>query len=129
MSEENVEIVWAFDDAYARGDFEQIAELLHPAIESLSYDGKINRGAQATIEAFRSWLEQWEWYTARIEECMTLNDGRVMVVFRCRGKGKVSGVEVEMQIAEIWTFEGGRVARMWGYKSRAEALEAAGLSE
>jgi ketosteroid isomerase-like protein len=129
MSDENLAIVRAFGEAYDRADFDSIAELLHPTIETLSYDGKINRGPDATLEAFRGWLEQWKWYTAKVEESIDLGDGRAVVIFRCRGEGKVSGVEVEMQIGEIWTFKDGKITRMWGYRSRAEAFEAAGLRE
>lgn len=32
-----------------------------------------------------------------------------------------------METTEIWTFKDDKISRMWGYRSREEALEAAGL--
>jgi ketosteroid isomerase-like protein len=129
MSEENIALVRAFDAAYSRRDFDSIAELLHPTIETSSFDGKINRGPEAVVGALRGWFEQWEWYTAKVEESIDLGHDRAVVIFQCRGKGRASGVEVDMQINDVWTFKDGKIARMWGYATRDEALEAAGLRE
>ena len=41
----------------------------------------------------------------------------------------LGGADVEARGAEAWTFRDGKIMRMQGYGDRAEALEAAGLSE
>jgi hypothetical protein len=46
------------------------------------------------------------------------------------GKGKGSGIEVQQPVADVFTLHDGRVVRAeLGFTDRAEALEAAGLSE
>jgi ketosteroid isomerase-like protein len=51
----------------------------------------------------------------------------VVVIFRERGHGRQSGVEVGMRRANIWTFEDGKVVLLRSFSSPATALQAAGL--
>jgi ketosteroid isomerase-like protein len=53
----------------------------------------------------------------------------VLVSVRQRGVGTTSGVETELRYFQLWSFRGGKVIRMESTRDRAEALEAAGLSE
>jgi ketosteroid isomerase-like protein len=53
----------------------------------------------------------------------------VIAVVTRRARGRASGVEVERPFALVWTLRGGKVARVVWFLSRAEALEALGLSE
>jgi ketosteroid isomerase-like protein len=52
-----------------------------------------------------------------------------VVVADLVGRGKASGVAVERTWAYVWTIRAGKALRMDGYTDRAEALEAAGLTE
>jgi hypothetical protein len=45
------------------------------------------------------------------------------------GQGRGSGVEVRQEIAQLHTFQAGKVLRLVTYTDRAEALEAAGLPQ
>ena len=45
------------------------------------------------------------------------------------GQGKASGIAVEQQFAMVWTMREGRAVAMVLYRTRDEALEAAGLTE
>jgi ketosteroid isomerase-like protein len=45
------------------------------------------------------------------------------------GRGKRSGVPVEMLQAHVWTLHDGKLRRLHVYGSRAEGLKAAGLRE
>ena len=45
------------------------------------------------------------------------------------GHGAESGIAMDMELAEVWTLEGGRIRRIEEYFDRAEALAAVGLSE
>jgi ketosteroid isomerase-like protein len=49
------------------------------------------------------------------------------ILFRGRGRG--SGVEVEGRFFQVYTFRDGKTVRWEEFSDRAEALEAAGLSE
>ena len=44
-------------------------------------------------------------------------------------RGRGSGVEVEATGAQVWTIRDGKFQRAKLYQSKAEALEAVGLSE
>jgi ketosteroid isomerase-like protein len=44
-----------------------------------------------------------------------------------RGKGRSSGLAMEMKTAQVATLRDGKVTRIDNYENRAEALEAAGL--
>jgi ketosteroid isomerase-like protein len=45
------------------------------------------------------------------------------------GRGKASGVEVEMRHWHVWTLRDGKAVRWRVLNARGEALEAVGLSE
>jgi ketosteroid isomerase-like protein len=55
--------------------------------------------------------------------------GQVVAVFRNSGRAKLSGVEVELTFAVVYTLSDGKIARGREYWTRDEALQAAGLSE
>ena len=44
-------------------------------------------------------------------------------------RGKESGVPIEHEIGDLFTLRDGKIVRYDSYWNRAEALEAAGLSE
>jgi ketosteroid isomerase-like protein len=45
-----------------------------------------------------------------------------------RGRGRVSGAEVEMPVAIVETFRDGKIVRVVWFLRREDAFEAAGLS-
>jgi hypothetical protein len=63
-----------------------------------------------------------------IEEARELGE---LVVTRTwvTGRGRGSGLVLDMRIGQIWTFRGGKVIRYESRPSWEEALEAVGLSE
>ena len=54
---------------------------------------------------------------------------KVLIAVRYRGRGRASGVEVNDRVFEVHTFRDSRCVRKVDFQTRAEALEAAGLSE
>ena len=50
---------------------------------------------------------------------------RVVVAVRLSGRGRESGVELEMHVAHLWTVRDGKVVRGDVYRTADEALEAA----
>jgi ketosteroid isomerase-like protein len=70
------------------------------------------------------------WSEWRFEPERILDAGDEVVVFvRIVGKGGVSGVPLELETAHVLTIHAGRVVSAHAYRDRAEALEAARLSE
>jgi len=87
------------------------------------------------IHGLASWLEfvdslPWGRSTKfEPERYFDLDDERVLIFVRGTAKGEGSGVPVEIRDAHEYTIRGGVVVRLKVYADRAEALEAAGLSE
>jgi ketosteroid isomerase-like protein len=62
------------------------------------------------------------------EEFIDAGD-QVVLISRQLGRGKMSGIDVEQQLAQVWTLRDKKIVRMTAYPSKADALEAVGLSE
>jgi ketosteroid isomerase-like protein len=128
MSQENVEVVREIWDAYSRGDFDRIREHSDPAVVMITVEEGPLYGIEAVRKNHERWWEAWENSETAVEEVIGVGD-RVFVMARFRGRGRASGAEVEGRHFEVYTLRDGKVLRVDEYADRAEALEAAGLSE
>ena len=82
------------------------------------------------VERFLSeWQDVWDGLEFEVEDVRAAPDGRVVSLVTQRGKGRNSGLAMEMEMAQIATLRNGKVTRIDNYEHRAEALEAAGLRE
>ena len=86
-------------------------------------------GLEGVERFFTEWLAVWDDYQAGVEDIIPAPDGRVVVLFWHRGKGRSSGLRMEDSAAQVITVRDGRVIRIANYESRAEALSTAGLAE
>jgi ketosteroid isomerase-like protein len=137
LSQENVEIVRRVFDAAARRDSAAVLAFYDPEVEwDMSrggLGGVVDRGVYHGHDGLRRYFrlrsEAWETIT---DDCEELIDGgeHVISVVTVRGRGRASGVEVESQnLVGVWTIREGMVLPVVWFPTRAEALEAAGLSE
>jgi ketosteroid isomerase-like protein len=76
----------------------------------------------------RAWDEAWESAQDECEELIDAGEHVISVVDR-RGLGRASGIRVDTERAGVWTIRDGKVVRTVWFTSKAEALEAVGLSE
>jgi ketosteroid isomerase-like protein len=140
MSQENVELACgAFEEFQAgmeRGDpgawFDSaaVADELEWIIAPPGLDGKsVWHGREGFVEFLRTWTEQFENWSIRVERWIDAGDDRVVALTHQSAAGRGSGVPVEMKLGLVYEIEGGRVVRLRNYFSHAEALEAAGLRE
>ena len=132
MSQENVEMVRRAIDSINRGRL---------AVEDLADDFEMDwsnsvgplkgvyRGLEQVNEMFQSFREVWDRLRWDIQEVIDLDGGRVLIVNRVRMRGRTSHVEVEATGTQVWTMRDGKLASVKLYQSRADALEALGLSE
>ena len=75
---------------------------------------------------FRDYYETWEDLQDTVEELIDAGD-HVVAVVDSRGRGRASGAEVEWgRHASVWTVRDGRIVRVVWFRTRDEALEAAG---
>jgi ketosteroid isomerase-like protein len=64
-----------------------------------------------------------------LDEVVDAGDGETVVTAqRARGRASHTQLEVDYPWAVVWTVRGGKVVRARGHASKAEALEAAGLT-
>ena len=133
MSQENEEIVRNAFDAFSRDDIEGVLRLCHENIvvtqpPELPGASPEQRGHSGVLEAFEIWPEQWDDY--RIEILRMADHGdHVLVTARTSGRGKQSGVEVEMDFTFVFTVQNEKIVEMKIFMREDQALEAAGLSE
>jgi uncharacterized protein len=132
MSDENVQFVL---DGYARFNAgEKVPELdfftpdvvYHAAPEDP--DAAVHRGIDAVRGQFARWVEAYPDLTVEPVEAKGHGD-KVFLWVRFSGHGEESGVPVKMELAHVLTMRDGKASRIVEYLDRAEALEAAGLSE
>lgn len=135
MSHENVEAVRRVYEQMARGNFWAAREVFDPEIAwewSSSLSGLTGVGTYHGLEgveaATRDFFEAWDWFWQEGEEFIEAGDD-VVVLTRQHGLLKGSEREVRSKAADVWTFREGSAVRFKSYGSRAEALEALGLSE
>ena len=134
MSEENVEVgeparrLWV---ALSNRDWDAFSAELDPDVEYTPVEEHVvSRGREAVIRYVERWLQAWETFSGEMEEVVSApEEDRAFAVLRLRGRGKGSGVEIDDRLFWAYELRGGRLYRISEYNDRAEALEAAGLSE
>lgn len=85
-------------------------------------------GRVAVIEASRRYWGTWDDYSLDADELIDAGSSVVVVVHE-RGRGKGSGAPFDRHWAQVWTFRDGRIVRWELFLDKADALEAAGMSE
>jgi ketosteroid isomerase-like protein len=133
MSQENVEVIRDAFGAFSRNDIEGVLRLCDENIvvtqpPELPGVSPQQHGHSGVLEAFEIWPEQWDDY--RIEVVRMADHGdHVLAITRQSGRGKQSGIEVEMEIMFVFTVRNEKIAEMKIFMREDQALEAAGLGE
>ena len=128
MSQKNEEIVREAWDAYSRRDYDRVAGFHDPHIVVITLEDGAVYGNDDVIANYERWNDAWEGAETTLEEVIGHGD-RVFLAVRFQARGRASGVEVETRLYEVYTLRDGKVLRIDEYEQRAEAIEAAGLSE
>ena len=134
MSQENVEVVREGWDAWIRGDMPGLFHHLDPNIvwdtsHFHDWPESTYHGIEGVERFLSEWRDVWDGLQVDVEDIRAAPDGRVVSLILQRGKGRSSGLAMEMESAQVATLRGGKVTRLDNYEDRAEALEAAGLRE
>lgn len=137
MSRENLEIVRRVFEAEARRDAATALTLYDPEVEFDTSRGTFRdlagrrryHGHDGLRSWFRDWYEAWENIQEDVEELIDTGDDVISVV-TIRGRGRASGLEVELtHQPAVWTIRGGKIVRVVWFRTREEALEAVGLPD
>jgi ketosteroid isomerase-like protein len=132
MSRENVELIRRVYAAVAGNDLETAYGCLHPEIEFHTYANAPAAGVYRGRDAVRRYNEdlfaQFESVRLQVDEVAEAGD-RVVVMSTQHAVPKGGRQEISVQLAEVWTIRDGLLAERRSYSTRAEAVEAAGLTE
>ena len=115
------------------GDFRAGMDSFDPDVEfttEFGVDSITVRGLDAMRRVWAEQLRNWERrHTGPIQELRDLGDV-VLVVNAVHGRGRESGVEVEIpNAAAVFRFREGRVVSLLATNRMENALEAAGLAD
>lgn len=80
-------------------------------------------------EGWREWLGAWEEFGQEADEYRELDDDRVLVFFRMRGRGKTSGLELAQMhplSAGLFHVREGKVTKFVAYLDHERAVADAG---
>ncbi len=121
--------IYAVPDGITGAASEKLAPDVQFDFTSVYPDRQVLRGA-AAVREFR---ETGPWRGAPIhfepERFIDLDDEHVLVLVHVSVIGTGSGIPVELDVAHEFTIRDGLVVYFKVYGDRAEALEAAGLSD
>ena len=134
MPQENVEVVRRAWDAWGRGDLDGLLALctedvIFGTTHMRDWPEPEYRGHDGFRRFLSEWLEVWEEFEVGADELIPAADGRVVSLFWQRGKGRQSGLSMDVAWGLVTTMRGERIARHEVYDDRAEALKAVGLEE
>lgn len=132
MSQANVETVMELTRRFAAGE-DVTREYFDPEIvwdtsaSGLPSAG-VYHGHRGVRRFFGDWLAPWDDYAIEAGEAIDAGDA-VVLVFRQAGTGRGSGVRIERDFFAVYDLRDSKVVRFRLFESRAQALEAVGLSE
>ncbi|MFL5824938.1 MAG: nuclear transport factor 2 family protein [Thermoleophilaceae bacterium] len=116
-------------EAFSRGDLDQATVAFHPDIEV------VRAGGQPPIKGLdrvRAWLEPDAFEQQLLEPVdFQVAGDRVLVRLNVRARGAGSGIELELDMWSVWTFDADGLAtrvEIFLIHEEADALEAAGLA-
>ena len=134
MSEENVEVTWRMTRAWDEGGIDAVLDYLDPGVEwHGSAEGMLPRtfyGYDGVRDYFERVGEVFPERRLEPLEVIDVDDERVICVTRIVGRSEKFETELNADYGWLITFGTNRKAvRVEAFTDKAQALEAAGLSE
>jgi ketosteroid isomerase-like protein len=132
MSAENVEIVrLGYDEFLATGELVERITAPEFVWDMSTFHGWPERqtyeGPEGTREFLTEWMGAWEDWRLEVRELIDAGDD-VVAILHQSGRSKTTGLEVDMDFAQVWTIKDGKQTRMRMYADPDEALREVGLS-
>jgi ketosteroid isomerase-like protein len=130
--EENVDAVKRAYAAMERGDLPAVLELCDPEIEfdnsNAVFEARVYHGHEGVLSFFSRSADMWESQRWQAQEVISVDDDQILIVHRIVSVGR-DGVETVAHNANLLTMRNGKAVRIKTFQTKADALEAAGLSE
>lgn len=89
----------------------------------------VYHGHDGVRRYWRQWLDAWDDVSPIDGPHFEARGNQVISWWRQRNRGKQSGLEMDVDVAAIWTFQGDRIVHVAAFGSRDDALVAAGIDE
>ncbi len=135
MSQENVEVVRRSFELWLRGDLEAWLETIDPDIgwdistHPLPDVPNQGRGRDAFVtDMLATYVSGWNDYSAEVKELVDAGD-HVVAVLHETATMRETGVVLDRDLVHVWTVRDGQGVFLRVFRTKMEALEAAGLSE
>jgi ketosteroid isomerase-like protein len=120
-------------EAMNRFDPDAVLALVDPEIEFHSrlaaLPGHAYKGRQGLRDYFRDVGETFADPRWEVDEIVGWQGGDLVLVIRTVAQGRESGLPIDSLTSQVWSFREGKLWRVTTYRTKAEALEAVGLSE
>ena len=126
MSEENVELVRRIYDAWERD--ESARDFIAADLEYVNPSYAVEPGTRRGSKSLAVVRDTYEDFKIKVERIIDAGDETV-VLAQYAASGPSSGIPVSGEHGYVWTVEEGLAVRFQWFRSHAEALKAAGLSE
>jgi ketosteroid isomerase-like protein len=133
VSQANLEILRRLNEAFNRRDVDAAVECLDPEVEmhpgiQVPDEESQYLGRDGLREWFRNATEPWEMIRVEHKELIDRPGDRVLAVEHWLFRGR-DGIELELELPNVYTFRDGLIVRTDGFTDKADAQRAAGLSE
>jgi ketosteroid isomerase-like protein len=133
MSQDNLEILRRWHEAWNRGDLDTVADLFHPNAEVIPDPSWMEPGPFRGRTAIRSWYEglreSWGGRDEAVVRELFEASGQVVSRFDWEVRGRASGIDTRLDLTAVNLVAAGRIVRQQYYFDHAEALKAVGLKE
>jgi ketosteroid isomerase-like protein len=133
MSQENVAVVRRAFESFNRRDlagavavFERDAEWV-PYLAALEQE--IYRGRDEIRRMWRDILRDLPDFNTELVRVVADSPDTVVAEVEFRGMGKASGADFRTTVYQAASFRNGKIARVLGFRTAGEALDAVGLLE
>ncbi len=135
MSQEHVDAVRRSFERWLEGDLDGWLDTIDPEVgwdisaHPLPDVRNEGHGANALVEMLATYMSGWSDYQAELAELLDVGGDQVVAVIRETARMRETDVILERDLVQLWTVRDGRGAFVRVFKTKPEAIEAAGLSE
>ncbi len=89
--------------------------------EQVLVQGQRVKGIPGFLRFWGDWMSAWDDYSLSGSDYEAIGE-HVLVEVIHAGRGRGSGIEIELHQSQVWTFRDGKIIRNWIYDDRRQAL-------